>query len=149
MNPETFPLARGVPMELLTERGLNRAFIKVVEEHRRDGRPVVTRRDGQTALVSAEALTEEVIVEYCFNLSYGALRQPEFEKALHDPIVAANAFSNVSLQFPWLPKILFNLPQWLTVKMLPEYAQFFRMQGVCEMMLIHDQGDAAVDQRLV
>ena len=61
MNPETFPLARGIPMELLTERGLNRAFIKVVEEHRRDGRPVVTTRDGKPALVPAEQLTEDLI----------------------------------------------------------------------------------------
>ena len=60
MNPETFPLARGIPMELLTERGLNRAFIKVVEEHRRDGRPVVTRRDGKPALIPADQLVEEV-----------------------------------------------------------------------------------------
>lgn len=60
MNPETFPLARGIPMELLTERGLNRSFIKVVEEHQRDGRPVATRRDGQSVLISAEALVEEV-----------------------------------------------------------------------------------------
>lgn len=60
MNPETFPLARGIPMELLTERGLNRAFIKVVEEHRRDGRPVVTRRNGQPALVPPEELMEDV-----------------------------------------------------------------------------------------
>jgi len=60
MNPETFPLARGIPMELLTERGLNRAFIKVVEEHRRDGRPVVTTRDGKPALIPAEELAEDV-----------------------------------------------------------------------------------------
>ena len=60
MNPETFPLARGIPMELLTERGLNRAFIKVVEEHRRDGRPVVTTRDGKPALIPAEQLTDDV-----------------------------------------------------------------------------------------
>lgn len=60
MNPETFPLARGVPMELLTERGLNRSFIKVVEEHRRDGRLVATRRDGQSISVPAETLIEEV-----------------------------------------------------------------------------------------
>jgi hypothetical protein len=59
MNPETFPLARGTPMELLTERGLNRAFIKVVEEHRRDGRPVVTRWKGKK-LVPAEELGEAV-----------------------------------------------------------------------------------------
>ena len=60
MNPETFPLARGIPMELLTERGLNRAFIKVVEEHRRDGRPVVTTRDGKPALVPADQLIDDV-----------------------------------------------------------------------------------------
>ncbi|MEI9895816.1 MAG: hypothetical protein WDN28_18525 [Chthoniobacter sp.] len=60
MNPETFPLARGVPMELLTERGLNRAFIKVVEEHYRDGRAVVTTRDGKPALVPPDQLTADV-----------------------------------------------------------------------------------------
>jgi hypothetical protein len=60
MNPETFPLARGIPMELLTERGLNRAFIKVVEEHRRDGRPVVTTSEGKPILVPPENLLEDV-----------------------------------------------------------------------------------------
>lgn len=47
-------------MELLTERGLNRAFIQVVEEHSRDGRPVVTHRDGKCALVPADELAEAV-----------------------------------------------------------------------------------------
>ncbi len=47
-------------MHLLTERGLNRAFIKVVEEHRRDGRPVVTTRDGKPALIPAEQLHPDV-----------------------------------------------------------------------------------------
>jgi hypothetical protein len=60
MNPETFPLARGIPMELLTERGLNRAFIKVVEEHRRDGRPVVTTSGGKPTLIPPEQLVEDV-----------------------------------------------------------------------------------------
>jgi hypothetical protein len=57
---DNFPPARGVPMHLLTERGLNRAFIKVVEEHRRDGRPVVTTRDGKPALVPADQLDPDV-----------------------------------------------------------------------------------------
>ena len=57
---DNFPPARGVPMHLLTERGLNRAFIKVVEEHRRDGRPVVTTRDGKPALVPVEQLDSDV-----------------------------------------------------------------------------------------
>ena len=47
-------------MHMLTERGLNRAFIKVVEEHRRDGRPVVTTRDGKPTLVPADQLGPEV-----------------------------------------------------------------------------------------
>jgi len=47
-------------MHLLTERGLNRAFIKVVEEHRRNGRPVVTTRDGKPALVPADQLDPDV-----------------------------------------------------------------------------------------
>jgi len=57
---DNFPPARGVPMHLLTERGLNRAYIKVVEEHRRDGRPVVTTRDGIPALVPAAQLDPDV-----------------------------------------------------------------------------------------
>lgn len=47
-------------MHLLTERGLNRAFIKVVEEHRRDGRPVVSTRDGKPTLVPADQLDSDV-----------------------------------------------------------------------------------------
>ena len=57
---DNFPPARGVTMHLLTERGLNRAFIKVVEEHRRDGRPVVTTGDGKPALVPADQLDSDV-----------------------------------------------------------------------------------------
>ena len=47
-------------MELLTERGLNRAFIKVVEEHQRDGRPVITSAEGQIVSVPAQQLLEDV-----------------------------------------------------------------------------------------
>ena len=60
MKPETFRLACGIPMELLTERGLNRAFIKVVEEHSRDGRPIVTHRAGKVVLLPADELTSDV-----------------------------------------------------------------------------------------
>ena len=59
MNDE-FPLAPGIPMHLLTERGLNEAFLDVVERHRREGLPVVVRREGSVAKVSTELLTPEV-----------------------------------------------------------------------------------------
>lgn len=60
MNPETFPPARGIPMVLLTERGLNEAFLDVVERHRREGLPVVVRREGRVTQLPTELLTPEV-----------------------------------------------------------------------------------------
>jgi cytochrome P450 len=61
-------------------------------------------------------------------MSYDALREPNFEKSLHDPIMAANEMSNLFLQFPWLAKVMFSIPPSITVKMQPGFATFFRMQ---------------------
>lgn len=60
MNPETFPPAHGIPMELLTERGLNESFLDVVERHRREGLPVVVRREGKVVGVPADQLLPEL-----------------------------------------------------------------------------------------
>jgi len=57
---DEFPLAPGVPMHLLTERGLNEAFLEVVERHRREGLPVVVRREGRVSRVSVEDLGPEI-----------------------------------------------------------------------------------------
>ena len=57
---DEFPLAPGVPMHLLTERGLNEAFLDVVERHRREGLGVVVRRDGKVTRLPVEQLTPEV-----------------------------------------------------------------------------------------
>lgn len=53
---------RGVPMHLLTQRGLTEAFIRVVAEHKRSGRPVVTARkgSGKCELVPAVDLDGEL-----------------------------------------------------------------------------------------
>ncbi len=47
-------------MHLLTERGLNEAFLAVVERHRKDGLGVVVRRDGQLTRLPADELSPEV-----------------------------------------------------------------------------------------
>ena len=60
MNPETFPPARGIPMELLTERGLNESFLDVVERHRREGLPVVVRREGKVVGLPVDQLLPEL-----------------------------------------------------------------------------------------
>ena len=57
---DEFPLAPGIPMHLLTERGLNEAFLAVVEQHRRDGLPVVVRREGRVTQLPTEQLFPEV-----------------------------------------------------------------------------------------
>lgn len=57
---DEFPLATGVPMHLLTERGLNEAFIDVVERHRREGLGVVIRRDGKVTRLPVSELTPEI-----------------------------------------------------------------------------------------
>ena len=59
MNDE-FPLVPGIPMHLLTERGLNEAFLDVVERHRREGLPVVVRREGKVAGVPVDQLLPEL-----------------------------------------------------------------------------------------
>ena len=60
MKPETFPPAHGIPMELLTERGLHQAFIEVVEDSRREGLPVVIDRDGAVVELMPDQLGAEV-----------------------------------------------------------------------------------------
>jgi hypothetical protein len=57
---DEFPLAPGVPMYLLTERGLNEPFLDVVDQHRRAGLPVVVRREGQVTRLPADQLTAEI-----------------------------------------------------------------------------------------
>jgi hypothetical protein len=60
MKPETFPPAHGIPMELLTERGLHAAFLDVVEECRREGLPVVIDRNGVVAELMPDQLGSEL-----------------------------------------------------------------------------------------
>ena len=47
-------------MHLLTERGLNEAFLDVVERHRREGLGVVVRREGRVVRLAVEQLAPEI-----------------------------------------------------------------------------------------
>ncbi len=57
---KTFPLAKGIPMHLLSELGLHESFIDCVEQHRRDGLPMALNRAGHSELVSVQDLTPEL-----------------------------------------------------------------------------------------
>ena len=76
------------------------------------------------------ALTGEIVMQYCFGISYGHLQLPEFEHTLHEPFMAASISGHLSLQCPWLPKMLFALPESVLVKIEPLYAMVFKMQAV-------------------
>ncbi|KAK5045954.1 hypothetical protein LTR84_008740 [Exophiala bonariae] len=75
------------------------------------------------------ALTGDVVMEYCFSLTYDHLKLPNFEKTLHEPFMAASISGHLSLQCPWVPKMLFALPESILVKIEPLYALVFRMQA--------------------
>ncbi len=60
MNPETFPPAHGIPMELLTERALHHALLDVNDDSRREGLPVVIDRGGTVAELMPDQLSGEV-----------------------------------------------------------------------------------------
>lgn len=59
----TFPLANGIPMHLLSELGLHESFIECVDQHRRDGLPMVLNRSGRSELVPVEDLLPELTTE--------------------------------------------------------------------------------------
>jgi hypothetical protein len=76
------------------------------------------------------ALTGDVVMQYCFSINYDHLKLPNFEKTLHEPFMAASISGHLSLQCPWVPKILFALPESILVKIEPLYALVFKMQAV-------------------
>lgn len=57
---KTFPLANGIPMHLLSELGLHESFIECIEQHRRDGLPMVLNRSGCSEMVPVENLAPEL-----------------------------------------------------------------------------------------
>ena len=99
-------------------------LMKRVRDFQQDGKVLPLNR-------AFMALTGEVVMEYCFSLSYGHLELRDFEKTLHEPFMAASISGHLSLQCPWVPKILFSLPESILVKIEPLYALVFRMQAVC------------------
>jgi cytochrome P450 len=90
------------------------------------------KQDGRILAISHAfmALTGDVVMEYCFSLSYDHLKLRNFEKTLHEPFMAASISGHLSLQCPWVPKILFALPESILVKIEPLYALVFKMQAV-------------------
>lgn len=76
------------------------------------------------------ALSEDMIFEYGFGIQHNALDLPEFEGILHEVFVKAGAAGALSLQFPIVPKILNALPDWLVLKLQPDFLPLVKLRRV-------------------
>ncbi|EXJ95644.1 hypothetical protein A1O1_00766 [Capronia coronata CBS 617.96] len=120
LNP-LFSRARIVDLQTIIRTKID-ILLDRIREFQRDNKVLPINR-------AFMALTGEVVMEYCFSISYGHLKLPNFEKTLHEPFMAASISGHLSLQCPWVPKMLSMLPESILVKIEPLYALVFRMQA--------------------
>ncbi|EXJ70972.1 uncharacterized protein A1O5_05965 [Cladophialophora psammophila CBS 110553] len=120
LNP-LFSRARIVDLQTIIREKIS-LLLDRLREFRTEGRILPINR-------AFMALTGDVVMEYCFSMTYDHLKLPNFEKTLHEPFMAASISGHLSLQCPWVPKLLFMLPESVLVKIEPLYALVFRMQA--------------------
>ncbi|KAJ9611207.1 hypothetical protein H2200_004390 [Cladophialophora chaetospira] len=120
LNP-MFSRAKIVELQTIVREKIS-LLLDRIREFQKEGRVLPINR-------AFMALTGDVVMEYCFSMSYDHLKLPNFEKTLHEPFMAASISGHLSLQCPWVPKILFMLPESVLVKIEPLYALVFRMQA--------------------
>jgi hypothetical protein len=121
LNP-LFSRARIVDLQTIIREKIS-TLLDRIRTYKETGAPLPLNR-------AFMALTGDVIMQYCFSVSYDHLRSPEFKTTLHEPFMAASISGHLSLQFPIVPKLLFMLLESMLVKIEPLYAQVFRMQRV-------------------
>lgn len=121
LNP-FFSRKRIIDLQGIIRKKLN-ILIDKVDEYKQNKTPA-------TISQGYMAFTEDVIMEYCFAHDYDHLNSPGWEVNLHGPFKAVTISGHMSLQFPWVPKLLDSLPQPLLVKIEPLYALVFGMQRV-------------------
>ncbi|KIX97625.1 uncharacterized protein Z520_06403 [Fonsecaea multimorphosa CBS 102226] len=120
LNP-LFSRARIVDLQTIIRQKIN-LLLERIREFRDEEKVLPINR-------AFMALTGDVVMEYCFSMAYDHLKLPNFEKTLHEPFMAASISGHLSLQCPWVPKLLFSLPESVLVKIEPLYALVFRMQA--------------------
>lgn len=123
LNP-LFSRARIVDLQSIIREKIG-ILLDRLREFQKDGRVLPINR-------AYMALTGDVVMEYCFSMTYDHLKLPNFEKTLHEPFMAASISGHLSLQCPWVPKLLSSFPESILVKIEPLYALVFRMQAVSD-----------------
>ena len=77
-----------------------------------------------------EALTTDIITEYCMAKSYGHLDQPYWDPKYHDMITKLGAVMYLSRLLPFLQPILELLPSWVVLKLDPGMGSWVEFQEV-------------------
>ena len=76
------------------------------------------------------AYAGDVVTEFTFARSYDHLDVPDFAETFNKPMHAACESSTMTLQFPWLWPLMNSLPEWLVMKLQPEFYLHIRVQRV-------------------
>lgn len=76
------------------------------------------------------ALSEEMIFEYGFGISNGALDKPDFQDPLHEVFVAAGGAGALVAQFPIIGKLMDSMPDWLVLIMQPGFYPLIKLRKV-------------------
>ena len=94
------------------------------EEYRGTGQPVNIED-------AYNALTNDIISEYCFGLSHGCLDMPNFNNEWAPLLMGSSENSLLHKQIPWITGLMRNLPLPLLLKIEPRIWNFVRLQEVC------------------
>ncbi|KIW42127.1 uncharacterized protein PV06_05711 [Exophiala oligosperma] len=120
LNP-FFSRARILDLQDIIRQKLD-VLLARIREFQKDGRVLRLNR-------AFMAFTGDVVMEYCFSHSYDHVKGENFDETMHEPFMAASISGHLSLQMPWVPKILNMLPESMLIKIEPLYALVFRMQA--------------------
>ena len=77
------------------------------------------------------AYAGDVISEYSFAKSYDHLDSPNFSETWYEPMHAACESGALTLQFPWLWRLMNSLPDAVVLKLQPLLYMLIRLQQVC------------------
>ena len=94
-----------------------------------------SRADGRVVTLSKAwcAFTGDIMTQFAFGKSYDQLESPEFANTFHEAVLASSKMGLLTLQFPWIIRLMNGLPQWFVLRFQPMFGLFFQMQRVSQL----------------
>jgi cytochrome P450 len=117
-----FSRQRIVSLQSVIKEKINQLLQKV-DEYKQNGSPLPFH-------LGYSAVTEDIIMRYCFDTDNNAINTPGWNPILHQAFEALAKTSNLCLHYPSLIKILNALPESWLVKIEPMFASILAMKRV-------------------